>query len=567
MPNVGLQQGILMYKGERIRTLESNLDMNHLMTIQAPEEATQLGTVEYWAQKRQMEQPWFQINGVGGTNIQMTGKWGEYSTPAMRDGSTTIVADLSGDDQPGRGRTPVEMEIKGRSMSIGEVFKFDERMKDEFRIDSIVRDAGDNQVISFRRLDSDEPINKLFLQAGNPIISLGVNVFDSEFDQNYADWKLDVSSGPKYRIPVGQAEIRVKYHVTKDVAQFDLPGRSFQVSGQDKKAIDDSIEYYFEIPGLQGGDTMTTLSDAMVNPVASSIVKSSLSPNAPAGTKASISVASMYDSLSVKYLNRGEQQYLLWGTGGQPFQGAGYDEKLLPVGIWQQLDTGYKTTFNIANFGLHTLKTMYQEYMHGKMDSPTEGSEPVLTIQTGRGGYQLVQKMIEDQRNTNAVIVLATDFNQIKGDGPYDLEYSPLSYSAIRVPFLATFKFQYNRGFDSITANPVSNPIVQGTGYRLSSFSMIITPENALGAGNIKILRNKENNGGQIFMNIVNGRGVGHPLYSTRVNTSNIIATQSSDLKTGYGAYFYKCLDSAWVIDPTKVLKAVPINPYSKLTF
>jgi hypothetical protein len=566
MPNVGLQQGILMYKGERIRTLESTLDMNHLMAIQAPEEATQLGTVEYWAQKRRMEQPWFQINGVGGTNIQMTGKWGEYSTPAMRDGSTRIVADLSGDVNAGRGHTPVEMEITGRAMQIGEVFKFDERMRDEFRIDNIVREAGDNQVISFTRLDSAEPINKLFLQSGNPIISLGVNVFNSEFDQDSPGWKLDVSSGPKYRIPVGQAEIRVSYHVTKDVAAFDLPGNSFQITGQDKADMDKSVEYFFEIPGLQTSDKMSTLSDAMVSPQAS-LVKSSLSAAAPNGSKATISIASLYDSLSVKYLNRGEQLYLLWGTGGRPFQGNGYDQKLLPVGIWQQLDTGYKTTFNIGNFGLHTLKAMFQEYIHGKFDAVQEGSEPVIEVQTGRGGYQMVQKMIEEERSTSAIIVLATDFNMIKGSGPYDLEYSPLSYSAIRVPFLAIFKFVYNPGFDNITANPISNPIIQPYGYRLSSFSMIVTPENALGSGNIKILRNKENYGGQIFMNIVNGRGVGHPLYSTTQRSGSIIATQSTDLRSGYGAYFYKCLDSAWVIDPTKVLKAVPINPYSKLTF
>lgn len=563
MANVGMQQGILMYKGKRMMSLESDIDLSHLMAIKAPDDVTDLGTVELWAQKRRAEVPWLQIDGLNNpANIQFTGKWAKYNTPTKRDGSTYIVEDLSFGVDAGRGGTPVEMEIRGRHMSIGEMFKFGNELSvPEYRVQSIERDAGDNQVISFTRTDSEDPIDRTFIMKGGKIVSMRVNIFAPEFDQDYGKWAVDISSGPEYRFPVGQAEIRVEYHVTKEVAKIDLGYKQLQIDGAMKKYMDDAVEYYFQIPGISSDDKIQTLSQALATPSMAPMVTDAMK-----NQKVPVKIASLYDSLSVRYLNMGQNFYTMWGTGGRQSQGKSYDEFWLPVGIWQQLDTGYKFRFNIATFGLHTLKEMYRQFMHGKMDIPAEGAEPTLIVRTGLGGYQLIQQMIEQQRNNSAVVVMATDFNQIKGAGPSGLEYSPLSYSAIRVPFLAVFKFEYDASFDTITDDPISNPYIPGYGERLSSYSMIIMPENALGSGNIQMLRNQDDKG-QIFMNIENGRGVGHPLYSTSFNTNGIKVTQSSSKQTGYTASFYKSIDSARVVDPTKVLKAVPINPFTGLTF
>jgi len=554
MPNYGLQQGFLVHKGKEL-SLSSTLDMTHIANLQAPQEHTDLGTLDLWAYKRKQDVPWLSIAGIGSNNIIYEDKWVTYKTPAMRDGSTVVVQDISGDSQAGKGKTPFEILIKGNHIGVGTYFKFDLQMRDEFEVVDY-REAGDGQeVITVKRRDSDEPINKMWLDPGTKIIPLAA-FMSPEFGQEAPDFNMNISSGPKYKIPVGQKELAVTYQVTSEVAKLDLNGKSFTVTGATKKEMDASFEYFFKVPGLDDSG-LTTLADVAASPSASLFQEQMKSGNV------SISVSTLYDSLALKFLARGEQEYQLWGTGGTSSSNGGLDETFAPVGAWQQLDTGYKTSFNVADFGLHTLESMYQEYMHGKIDYPSAGAEPILDVQTGKGGFQLVQRMITDQKNNQSIIVLAKDFNSIAGNGPMNLEYSPLWFNAIRIPMLAIFRFIYNPAFDPIEANETTNPLLPG-GYRLSSYNMIVHPENALnGAGNIKIIRSKQD-GGKVFMNVINGRSVGHPLSRVSVNSGGIVATQSAHLGSGYQALFTKKMDSLQILDPTKILKATAINPYTK---
>lgn len=551
MPTVGLEQGLLMHKGERLR-LPSTLDMTHIAELEAPKKFTDFGTIDLWARKRKADVPFLTVAGIGSNNIIYEDEWITYSVPAMRDGSTVITADISGDDQAGRGKTEFDIQAKGSMISYGTSFKFDLQMKDEFVVTNY-REIGDGEfVYTCKRMDSDEPVNKLWLQPGNKLLPM-VSFISGEFGQEFADWQVDISGGPKYKIPVGQKEIGVHYHVTTKVANIN----GVTVTGATKKAMDDAFEYYFSIPGLDDSG-LTTLSQGL-----SSNQSGTVDGAFESGT-ARVQISTLYDSLSLKYLARGEQEYMLWGTGGSQMHHGGMDESVAPVGAWQQMDTGFKTLFNIPTFGLHTLKAMYQEYIHGRIDYPTAGAEPVIEIQTGKGGFEMVQRMISKEANNNSLIIMANDYGQIKGAGPMNLEYSPLWYSSIRVPMLAIFKFVYNAAFDPTEANELTNPIIQGTGYRLSSFSMIVYPENSFGgSNNIKIVRSKED-GGKVFMNVINGRSKGHPLVSQSSSVGGgITATMSAHLGTGYEATFSKKLDGLWIVDPTRILKAVAINPYT----
>jgi hypothetical protein len=552
MANVGLEQGILMHKGERLR-LPSTLDMTHLAEIEAPKKYTDFGTIDLWARKRKADVPFLSIAGIGSNNIIYEDDWITYDVPAMRDGSTVITADISGDAAAGRGKTPFEIQAKGAMLSFGMTFKFDLQMKDEFIVTDY-RELGDGEfVYTVKRTDSDEPVNKLWLQAGNKLLPM-VSFMSEEFGQEFADWQIDISGGPKYKIPVGQKTIQCHYQVTTKVAQIDR----FKVTGATKKAMDDAFEYYFKIPGLDDSG-LTTLSQGLSTNQSGSITEAIQS-----GT-AQVAISTLYDSMSLKFLARGEEEYMLWGTGGSQMSHGGMDESVAPVGAWQQLDTGFKTTGNIASFGLHTLKAMYQEYIHGRIDYPMDGAEPTIDVQTGKGGFEMAQRMIAAQANNNTIVITSNNtYGQIKGAGPANLEYSPLSWSSIRVPMLATFRFIYNPAFDRTEANELTNPIIQGTGYRLSSFSMIVYPENQFGgSGNIKIVRSKEN-GGKVFMNVINGRSIGHPLVSQSSSVAGgVTATMSAHLGTGYEATFTKKMDGLWVVDPTRILKWVAINPYT----
>lgn len=558
MANVGLHAGILMHRGAKM-SMPSTLNMTHISEIEAPRKAGDLGTIDLWATKRKKDVPWLSIAGIGSNNIIYANKWLHYTVPAMRDGSTVVVEDLSGDEQAGRGKTPFEILVKGVHLGVGTAFKFDLQMRDEFMVVGY-REAGENQqVIEVIRQDSDEPVNKMFLQPGVKISALAGFV-SSEFGQEFPDFKVDISGGPKYKIPVGQRELGVTYKVTKEVAQLDFGGRKLQITGETKKAMDDAFEYYFKVPGLNDSG-LTTLSDALSSDKASIVEKAKESGNI------SVVVSTLYDSLALRYLARGEQEYQLWGTGGMPTHQGGIDESLAPVGAWQQLDTGFKKTFNISKFGLHTLTAMYREYVHGRTDYPAPGGEEPIEVQTGMGGFQMVQKMIAEQKNSAAIQVMADTFNQVKGTGPMNLEYSPLWFTAIRVPMMAIFKFIYNPAFDRIEDNEFTNPMLPG-GHRLSSYNMIVHPENALdGSGNIKIIRD-EDDGGKAWMNVINGRGPGHPLVSnTRLLSGNVMATSGSHLGSGYQVVVTKKMDSLHIVDPTRIMKAVAINPYTKKTF
>lgn len=553
MANVGLHPGIIMHRGNRL-DLPSNLDMTHITHLAAPKKSGDLGTIDMWASKRKADVPFLEVAGIGSKNIIYTEDgWIKYRVPSMRDGSTVLVADLSGDSQAGRGKTPFEIECKGVMLSQGMTFKFDKQMKDEFQVISY-REAGDNFVYSVRRIDSDEPVNKLWLQSGNRILPMATFI-SGEFGQEFPDWNADISGGPEYKIPVGQAEIGVRYHISTKVAKIG----NIQIQGDKKKAMDDALEYYFKVPGLDDSG-LTTLSDAMNSKKSTQVGQSIASGNV------SVAISTLYDSISLRFLARGEQEYMIWGTGGVPLSNGGLDQSLLPVGAWQQLDTGYKTTFNIADFGLHTLKAMYQEYIHGKIDYAEEGAEPMIEIQTGKGGYEMIQRMIASMPNSQSLIIEAKDYNSIIGSGPYGLSYSPLTFVKFRVPMLAWFKVVYNAAFDPIEANELTNPMMT-TGYRLSSYSLIVYPENHFGGdGNIKLIRSAED-GNKVWMNVINGRGPGHPLVTTSSNVMGAMASQAAHLGTGYEAIFTKKIDALHIVDPTRILKAVAINPKTKKTF
>jgi hypothetical protein len=553
MANVGKQQGILMHQGKMLE-LPSTLDMTHLAALEAPKEPTHYGTIDLWADKRKKDVPFLTVAGIGSNNIKYVDDWMTYDVPGMRDGSTTVVEDISGDPLAGRGKTPFEVLVQGTHLPKGQLFKFNLQAKDEFKVIDY-REAGDHEVITVVREDSDEPVNKKWLKSGKRIFPL-TTVMSEEFGQEFADFKVDISGGPRYKLPVGQATTQVNYSVTTKVAKID----KLTITGAQKSAMDQAFEYYFNVPGINDNG-ITTLAQGLSSDQGDAIRA------ARDSGKMSVAISTLYDSLCLKFLARGEQEYMVYGTGGAPTKFGGMDEELRAPGAWQQLDTGYKTTFNLANFGLHTIEAMIQEYFHGKEDYPAAGAEPILEVQTGKGGFQLAQRMIAAQANSSSVIIAAKDFGSITGSGPMNLAYSPLWFEEIRIPMLCRLRFIYNSAFDPIDTDPDENPKIAG-GYNLSSYSMIIYPENQFGgSGNIKILRSNED-GGKVYMNVINGRSVGHPLVTPTKGIGNgVTASVSSHLGTGYQATFTKKLDTLWVVDPTRILKAVPINPYSGTSF
>lgn len=553
---LGLQAGILMHQGKQM-DFGSHMDATHIAMLEAPKQHTHLGTIDMWAYRRKSDVPFLSIAGIGSNNIVYTeDDWMTYDVATASDMSICIVQDISGTDA-GKGGNEFEVLINCGSMGHGQVIKFDDMLKEEIMVtDAPIRKVDDkNWVYTVKRIDSNEPLDKLFLQPGTKLLPKHTEI-SPEFGQSFASFGVKTPRSNKYIVPVGQVWNQVHYSVTTKVAQYNDGKGTFDISGDTKQQLDKAFEYYFKMDGM-ADNGLSTLDQALQNSTTRQLVQDSFKSG-----KVQIAVSTLYDSLALKFLSRGEQEYQLWGTGGVRNQG-GMDEYWAAVGAWQQLDTGYKFVGNLQNFSLETLKAALYQYFYGKMDLPARGSEPVFDVQTGMGGMQLANKLITYQVNSQALQIKITDFGQVSGD-IYNLGYKPMFYKEVEIPFVAKLRFIYNPAFDPIDTNEMINPTLS-TGFKLSSYSMIFHEVNTLmGQNNIKILRSKES-GGKVFMEVVNGQGA-HPL-TQQIGPSGVIMHQGSSLKTGYSAYFKKKMDSLHVIDPTRVLKVVFPHPVTGRTF
>ena len=551
MPNVGLNEGILMHKGKMLDALTSHVDMSHIGAIAAPTEPTHLGTKDLWAFKRKQDTPFINISGIDQTNVIYTeDDFVTYDILAETDASISIVGDVSGNDEIGKGGQPFELMVNSHRLGgHGQKFKFNRMTDPEFLVtDSPIRQVGENWIYVVKRVDSDKPVNKAYLKPGAKITLLGSEK-SPEFGQSYNSFAgLKGPGRNKYIVPVGQYEQNVHYHMTTKVCEYGGGSGTITMSAQDKAAYDGLFEHYFSMTGFETSG-LTTMSDALrVNP-------DGFKAAIQAGN-VKVALSTMYDSLALKYLMRGEREDMMWGTGGVRNMG-GLDEYVVAPGAWKQMDTGYKTEYSIPLFSLDTFKAAVTEYFHGKIDYPDTGMEPVLIVETGKGGLELVNGLITSLANTSGFIRNVKDFGTIKGSSSLDLSYTPDFYREYTMAMLATLRFKYNSAFDPIEEDPTWNPTLS-TGYKLSSYNFIIYGENELSKnGNIKIIRKKEDN--DVKMQVINGTG-SHPL-TRMMGPGGAKMHVGSDLRSGYSAFFRKKADTLHIMDSTRILKLVAKGP------
>ena len=559
MANVGLQPGILTYQGTEL-SLSSHIDKRNLMELEGPKDHTHIGTIDMWARRRKIDAPFLNIAGIGSNNIIYSeSNFVTYDVQAQGVNSISIVEDITGSELVGRGKSEFEILVNTERLGgAGKIFKFDPFGKDEYMVTQQPRRTGEHWTYTVKRNDSNEPVNKLFLQA-TTILHPTISTISPEFGQAYSGFSAKSGGSQRFILPVGQVPIQTSYHISTEVAKIG----EMTISGDLKKQFDKQFDYQFMYKDSRiSSSNVNTLQEATLNPTVSSYLKEGLDSG-----KVTVSIASWYDSLAIKDLMSQENKYQLYGTGGYSVSQSGVDESLMPVGVWQQMDTGYKTRYNISNFSLDVLKEMIRLYMHGKVDYPESGKEETMIVQTGMGGMELMNKIITEAANSNALIVLGNMYGNITGTAT-SLAYTPSFYKEINIPMLANLKFMYNPAFDPIEESPIINPTVGG-GYKLSSYSFIIHGENEFGgSNNIKLIRPKIG-GGQVNMTVVNGKHASHPMFNqkTSIGGTSVNVTQAPNLGNGFSAYFEKTLDTLQVLDPTRILKAVAINPYTNSSF
>ena len=149
------------------------------------------------------------------------------------------------------------------------------------------------------------------------------------------------------------------------------------------------------------------------------------------------------------------------------------------------------------------------------------------------------------------------DHGFLKGDAN-NLVYRAPRIIEYQMPNIGILRVEWEPGFDPVTADEIVNPIL-ASGYRLSSYTMLIEDYNTSG-DNIAIIRRKSNN--KIKMRVTNG-SESHPIFSgtTSIAGQNVQYHNADDDLNGYKVKFSGHADTMIVKDPTKLLKLTPNNP------
>lgn len=521
--------------------VRSHVGKHYLMDM-GVETATDLGPVEFWAMTRKSEMPLYKLSSFGGQNIiEIDGKIARYQVPVSTDDTSEIAGDITVDEKPGIDGKPFEILVNSDRFGYGDILKFDKYSQIEMVVvPQPVKSKGQAFVYTVKLVDSGNVkfLDKKYLAPGNRIAKYG-SIMSPEFGQVFGSWKFSGIGAREYIQYVGTANAQTSYWISTEANSLGLDPRDYkkiiefvQIDGSGDPGIPE-LNKYMQKTGMTPKD----LSD---------MVKQG---------KARMKFAYAYDEISIKAIARDRENYLMWGSGGR-FQFDGQDEIYMSAGLWQQLDSGYKHIYNLNNFSLDMFKAVISNYLHPKVDFTTPGQEPIMVVETGRGGLNLAHEMIRKEANNNSMIVNAREIGALTGDA-FDLGFG-LFYRHITIPMVAQLRFVYNPALDPVVTNQIENPTLP-SGFPLSSYSFIIhdITENG-GADNIKLLRKRDS---KLRMIIENGLDA-HPM-TQMVGAGGAVAHQAASRKSGFGAIFYQPYDAIWVKDPTRILKLVMRNPFT----
>ena len=521
--------------------VRSHVAKNYLMDMSL-ENATDLGPVEFWAMTRKSEMPLYKLSSFGGQNIiEIDGNIARYQVPVSMDDTVEIVADLTTVDKPGLDGQKFEILLSSDRYGYGDLLKFDKYSTIELIVmPEPVRVKGESFIYTVRLMDNDnvQYLDKKYLAPGNRISKYG-SLMSPEFGQVFSSWSHKGVGQREYIQHVGTANAQTSYWISNEANNLGMDPKDY------KKVIE-----YIQIDG-SGDPGIPQLERYMQ--------KANMGPKdlaqMVASGKARMKFAYAYDEISVRTIGRDLENYLMWGSGGRA-KFDGQDEIQMSTGLWQQLDSGYKHVYNLNTFGLDMFKSVISNYLHPKVDFVTPGQEPVMIVETGRGGLNLAHEMIRKEANANSMIVNASEIGALTGDA-FDLTFG-LFYRGITIPMVAQLKFVYNPALDPVVTNQIENPTLP-SGFPLSSYSFIIhdITENG-GADNIKLLRKRDS---KMRMVIENGLDA-HPM-TTMLGAGGAQVHQAASRKSGFGALFFRPYDAIWVKDPTRILKIVMRNPFT----
>lgn len=531
-----INNGIFLRDNQYVIT--NHIDKAHITTLLKSAPAVDLGPVDLFAFAKKKEAPLYTFASFNKNNIiYVNHPRGEYTwqTPIAVE-LPYIVNDVDPTNtKKGIAGTPFKLKFNKRAFSHNEIITYDKFNGIEVYItEDDIYQVSDGFIYTCKLVNNDNNayLDNKYLANGTVWFSIGS--IKGEFTEKFADFRVEAGYREFYNY-VGTGEASVQFSISSEadaIAKGLLNSDGRLNVTEIWRVFDSNI------------DPSITDLNSLVDKMGVDYVK-----NLRKNGKLSYSFVTKIEAMMLSKIMRDHENYLMWGKGGRIQQNFGADDIRMTVGLWQQLNRGYKFIYTKDSFSLDIFRAEIFNFFAGKVDF--EGPDPNrrLLVHTGLGGFQLVQNAIAAKIAQSGMQVQAATnagIGAIQGS-PMNLNFG-YAYSGITFPFLANVTFVINPAFDNYNTNDIENPKIDG--FNLSSYSFIVFDITDNQNDNIYMLK----------------WGLDHELHwfyenGTLDYLGRKTGFQSSGSFSGYRIKMYQKYPAIWVKDPTKIMKIVMKNP------
>lgn len=529
-----LNNGIFLR--DTVYEIGSHYDSYHLYNMMKDSKPTDIGPIEYFANKQIAQMPLYAFSNFGkGNTIDVTDPMGRYTwqTPVANE-LPQITRDIDPTDtKKGFAERSFRIVINRREFGHTAVLTFDKYKGLEFRVteDPIISMGNNEYVYTCKLINNNSAayLDNKFLTAGTKVFR--VTSARGEYGERWDDTQTRAGFREFYNI-LGNTEANANFSV------------SSKADGMMRKGVNTGGIPVTEIWQVNDMNLRSDPSMRSMEDISSALGKVGMLKAMKNGeiTKAFITEL---ERVNIQKVTTDIETYLMWGKGGR-VQQDGPDDLRFSTGLWLQADNGYKKVYNIGTFTMDMFNSELYNYYAGKVNF--EGPDPKrkLIVQTGIAGMQQANKAIQQFAINSGLIQNAHELGAITGSG-LDLDFG-YAFTSYTIPFLANLKFVINPAFDNVEANEIENPRING--YRLSSYSYIIFDITDRGTDNICMLRDANDHEFHWFYQ----NGTSDYMGRTK-------GFQSSGDFNGYKVKMYQRQGALMVKDPTQLLKLVARNP------
>jgi len=524
--------------------ITNHIDSFHLNNLMANTPVTDLGPVDLFAFASKHEAPLYTFSSFNKNNIIMVNNnRGEYKweVPIAID-LPYIVEDIDpSNTTKGIGGTPFKLKFNKRVFSHNYIITYDKFNGVEVAItEDDIFQVSDGWIYTCKLVNNDNGayLDNKFLANGTKWFAVGT--IKGEFTDRYADFIAEAGYREFYNF-VGSAEATRQFSITDraDAINRGLLTPDGKVNVVEiwrvfDSNIDPSITNLNELQQKMGTDYVKNLRKQ---------------------GKISNSFVTKIEATMISGITKDIETYLMWGKGGRISQNTGADDIRLSIGLWKQLDRGYKYVYTKDSFSLDIFRSEIYNFFAGKVDFDGPDSRRKLIVHTGIGGFTMVQNAIQRAVAASGLVVQAAEnagVGAVTGSNAMSLTYG-YAYTGIKFPFLANVTFVINPAFDNYNTNDIENPLIDG--FPLSSYSFIVFDVTDNINDNIYLLKWGQDHELKWFYQ--NG---------TMDYLGRKTGFQSSGTFSGYRVYMSQRYPAIWVKDPTKIMKIVMKNPVTNGT-